>query len=136
MSKLVAVCVIVLVAVLMLACHKDAAPAPAVVSDAIDALNQEFPQKVGVDVTLVKASVVDDKLVRFDYESPYPSRVPVPPRATALLRGAMMQFVCGDAAARKILDAGVTIQHHVSYADGNELFDTRADVSVCLMYKD
>ena len=36
----------------------------------------------------------------------------------------------------KILDAGVTIYHHVSYEDGNELFDTRADVTVCLIYKD
>jgi hypothetical protein len=136
MSKLVAVASVIILVAAMLACHKDPAPDPTVVNDAIDAVNQELPKKVGVDVTLAKASLVNDKLVRFDYESLYPSRVRVPPRATALLRGAMMQFACGDAAARKILDAGVTIDHNVAYTDGNELFDTRADVSVCVIYKD
>jgi len=127
---------IVLVALLTFACHRNPPVDAAAATDAIAALNAQLPKQIGVDVTLYKASMVDDKLVRFDYRSPYPSRVQVPPRATGLMRGSMTQFACADASARAILDAGFTIDHLVTDADGNQLFDTQADVSVCSLYKD
>ena len=128
---------IVLVALLTFACHRKPPVDAAAANDAIAALNAQLPKQIGVDVTLYKASMVDDdKLVRFDYRSPYPSRVQVPPRATGLMRGSMTQFACTDATARTILDAGFTIDHLVTDADGNQLFDTQADGSVCSIYKD
>jgi len=127
---------IVLVALLTFACHRKPPVDAAAATDAIAALNSQLPKQIGVDVTLYKASMVDDTRVRFDYRSPYPSRVQVPPRATGLMRGSMTQFACTDASARAILDAGFTIDHLVTDADGNQLFDTQADVSVCSLYND
>lgn len=105
----------------------------AAVNDAVAAINGQFPLKLGVDLTLTKAIVVGSQ-VEFDYMSPYPSKVQIPPRATGLMRGSMVQYACGNAEARKILNAGAEINHRVIDADGHEMFATVGDLAVCSLY--
>ncbi len=100
----------------------------------MSAVNSQLPIHLGVDLTLTKASVVGDQ-VQFDYSSPYPSKVQVPPRATGLMRGSMVHYACSNPAARSILDAGVSINHRVIDIEGHELFATVGDLAVCDLYK-
>ena len=106
----------------------------AAVNAGVAAVNSQLPVHLGVDLTLTKASVVGDQ-VEFDYSSPYPSRVQVPPRAPGLMRGSMVQNACGTPAARSILNAGVSINHRVIDIEGHELFATVGDLAVCDLYK-
>jgi hypothetical protein len=125
---------VVMVSVLLPGCgKKKPVMDPAAANDAVAAVNSKLPIKLGVDLTLTKASVVGDQ-VEFDYFSPYPSKMQLPPRATALMRGSMVQYACGDPAARKILNAGFSINHRVNDVENHELFATVGDLAVCANY--
>jgi hypothetical protein len=104
------------------------------VNAGVAAMGSQLPMHLGVDLTLMKASVVGDQ-AEFEYSSPYPSKVQVPPRATGLMRGSMLQYACGNATARSILNAGATINHRVIDAEGHELFATTGDLAACDIYK-
>lgn len=105
----------------------------AAANEGVAAVNSQLPVKLGIDLTLTKATVVGDQ-VEFDYMSPYPSKAQIPARATALMRGSMLQYACGNAAARKILNAGYDINHRVIDADGHDLLATVGNLAVCANY--
>jgi hypothetical protein len=105
----------------------------AAVNDGVVAVNNKLPIKLGVDLTLTKASAVGDQ-VQFDYTAPYPSKTQLPPRATGLMRGYMVRYACDDPGARAILNAGMNINHRVTDIEGHELYTTVGDLAVCSLY--
>jgi hypothetical protein len=100
------------------------------VTEAVTRMNTQLPIHIGVDLILTKAIVVGNQ-VEFDYLTPYPAKMQLPPRTTGLMRGSMVQYACGIAAARSILDAGFNINHRALDDEGHELFATIGDAAVC-----
>lgn len=134
MHRVTLVAALVVVLLSSTACNKKPAP---VVHDAQKAaegvaeVNAKLPIKLGVALTLIKASFSGDQAT-FIYVAPYDA--PPPVREQASLRGAMVQFACGTPGARKILDSGFDIDHRVLTEDSRPLFSTVGNLAVCSNY--
>ena len=115
-------------------CAKKPAPVvhdPQKAAEGVAEVNAKLPLKLGVALTLTKASFSGDQAT-FTYIAPYDT--PPPVREQASLRGAMVQFACGDAGARKILDSGFDIDHRVLTEETRPLFSTVGNLAVCSNY--
>jgi hypothetical protein len=135
-NKLLAIAGVTLVAALLLVGCNKKKPAPvdpAEIQNAVASLSKQLPVQLGVELTFSAAKVDGDR-VEFDYLSPFPSKDALQPRTAALMRGSMMQYACGNKAARSILDAGVTINHRVVDVQDRELYTTSGDSAICAQY--
>ncbi len=135
MKKLIAIFgAVILVLLLAVLMHKKkhfSEKEIAAASAAAERVNSQLPIQLGITLLVTKASIVENH-AEISYLASWPSKVKLDSHMTASLRGSMVQFACGNAAAREIMTMGFDIHHRALAGDGQEMFATVSDLGACL----